>query len=72
MRAKSNTRVLSVQEKDPSKSVDMNSVLKSFLKYLPAVTECGNIRAKTLVQGKSVHDARLLCNNCALKATRVL
>ena len=52
MRTKSSTRVLSVLEKDPSKSEDMNCVLKSFLKYLPAVTECGNVRAKTLVQGQ--------------------
>ena len=51
MRSKSTTRVLSVLEKDPSKSEDMTCVLKSFLKYLPAVTECGNVRAKTLVQG---------------------
>ena len=52
MRSKSSTRVLSVLEKDPSKSEDMNCVLQSFLKYLPAVTECGNVRAKTLVQGQ--------------------
>ena len=29
----------------------MNENLKSYLKYVPVLSECGNVRAKTTVQG---------------------
>ena len=51
MKQKSVCKVLSVQQEDPSKTEGMTTVLKSFLPYIPVISECKNVRAKTAVQG---------------------
>ena len=74
MKQKSNCGVLSVLDQDPSSSEGMNNVLKSFLPYVPAVSECGNVRAKTLVQGESNVKGIKNCwtETVAFQVTRVL
>ena len=52
MKQKSNSGVLHVLDQDPSTSEGMTTVLKSILPYVPAVSECRNVRAKTLIQGE--------------------
>ena len=51
MKAKSKSGVLSVLEQDPSSKEGMTNVLQSFMPYVPNISECKNVRAKTLVQG---------------------
>ena len=51
MKQKSVCKVLSVQQEDPSKTEGMTAVLKSFLPYIPVISECKNVRAKTAIQG---------------------
>ena len=55
MKAKSNCKVLSVINEDPSTTVGMTNVTKSFLPYIPVTSKCGNIRAKTAIQGTHVY-----------------
>ena len=39
----------------------MNENLKSYMKYVPVLSECGNVRAKTTVQGDK-YSARVVLN----------
>ena len=51
MKSKSNSGVLSVLAQDPSSKEGMTNVLQSFMPYVPNISECKNVRARTLVQG---------------------
>ena len=55
MKEKSNCKVLSVINEDPSTTAGMTNVAKSFLPYIPVTSDCGNIRAKTAIQGTHVY-----------------
>ena len=51
MKSKSKSGVLSVLAQDPSSKEGMTNVLQSFMPYVPTISECKNVRARTLVQG---------------------
>ena len=54
MSQKTNCGVLSVLMEDPSTKEGMVNVCKSYLKYVPVISDSEHIRAKVLTQGMSV------------------
>ena len=84
MKQKSSCSVLSVLSNDPSTSqvpVPVPAVylylnfqgmienLKSYLKYVPVLSPCGNVRAKTTVQGDTYTNV-LYTVHCTLYSSR--
>ena len=52
MKEKSNGIVLAVDLQDPNTTHGMVEVLKNYNHYTPAISECGNVRKKMVVNGK--------------------
>ena len=52
MRQRSESRVLKVDLQDPNSTHGITEVLKNIIKYVPEVSECGEIRKASVIFGE--------------------